>query len=146
MQIMTGASHSMRGQDEWGTPASLFKELDDRFHFTLDPCATPENAKCAVYFTKEMDGLQEDWSGTVFMNPPFSRCQEWVAKAWHESLRGVTVVCLLPARVDTDWWHRYVVDGNAEIAWIRGRVKYDGGKHNAPFSSVIVIFHPGREG
>ena len=49
--------------DEWATPQWLFDELDAEFHFDLDPCATDENHKCEVYFTKETDGLQKNWGG-----------------------------------------------------------------------------------
>jgi site-specific DNA-methyltransferase (adenine-specific) len=47
--------------EEWPTPQSFFNGLDGEFHFTLDPCATAANAKCATYFTKEQDGLVQDW-------------------------------------------------------------------------------------
>lgn len=52
--------------DEWSTPQDLFDKLDATFHFTLDPCATPENAKCAKFYTKEQDGLKQDWGGVLF--------------------------------------------------------------------------------
>lgn len=58
--------------DEWPTPRSLFDGLDAEFGFSLDPCATKENAKCRKFFTREQDGLSQEWSGeTVFMNPPY---------------------------------------------------------------------------
>ncbi len=47
--------------DLWATPQDFFDRLDDEFHFTLDPCATPENAKCDKYFTVKEDGLKQDW-------------------------------------------------------------------------------------
>ena len=49
--------------DLWATPIEFFKELDARFHFTLDPCATKENHKCDRYYTIEDDGLKQDWGG-----------------------------------------------------------------------------------
>lgn len=52
--------------DEWATPQALFDELNGTFHFTLDPCATPENAKCAKFYTKEQDGLKQDWGGMLY--------------------------------------------------------------------------------
>jgi len=131
--------------DEWETPQELFDELDAEFHFTLDPCATKENAKCARYFTKEKDnGLAKSWSGeTVFMNPPYGRqISMWLHKAWLESSRGCTVVCLVPARTDTAWWHDYI-EGQVEVRFIRGRLKFSGSKENAPFPNAIVIFKAG---
>lgn len=53
--------------NEWATPQALFDKLNATFHFTLDPCATPENAKCAKFYTKEQDGLKQDWGGGGYM-------------------------------------------------------------------------------
>lgn len=56
--------------DLWSTPQDFFNELDKEFNFTLDPCSTHENAKCAKHFTIEDNGLIQDWKGhTVFCNP-----------------------------------------------------------------------------
>lgn len=126
--------------DEWTTPIDFFKELDNEFHFTLDPCATHENHLCDTYFTIEEDGLKQDWSGhRVFMNPPYSKpenpckpnckkkkCQErgyhldtykagqedWIRKAYEESKKGALVVALIPARTDTNAFHSYIWDKN----------------------------------
>lgn len=135
------AVNTMRKSEEWGTPLSVFGPLHEEFHFNLDPCATERNAKCILFHTRETDGLSSSWKGygPVFMNPPFHEVDRWVRKAYEESLGGETVVCLLPARVDTQWWHDYAIKG--DIRWIRGRIKYEGAEHNAPFPSVIVVFH-----
>lgn len=133
--------------DEWETPQDLFNELDWEFDFKLDPCATKENAKCPTYFTKEDDdGLTENWAyfldykgSAVFMNPPYGReIGLWVRKAYEEFRKGLTVVCLLPARTDTRWFHDYCIKG--EIRFIKGRLKFSGMKNSAPFPSMIVIF------
>jgi len=130
-------------KDEWETPHDLFKALDDEFHFELDVCATPENAKCARYYTKDDNALEQEWRGRCFMNPPYGRrIKHWVKKAY-ESARdnGALVVCLLPARTDTAWWHDYCMKG--EIRFLRGRLKFllNGAEvHPAPFPSAIVIF------
>lgn len=126
---------------EWETPQDIFDELDEIFHFTLDVCATPENAKCDKFYTKEQDGLKQKWGGNVcWMNPPYGRgIKEWVRKAFLISLRPDTqVVCLLPSRTDTRWFHDYCVRG--QIWFIRGRLKFGGAKNSAPFPSMIVIF------
>ncbi len=125
---------------DYGTPQALFDELDMEFIFTLDPCASPGNAKCKKFYTYHENGLAQDWSGeTVFMNPPFGReIRLWMAKAYRESLNGAVVVCLVPARTDTYWWHEYAMKG--EIRYIRGRITFEGMKHNAPFPSAIVVF------
>lgn len=126
----------------WATPQDFFDTLNEEFHFTLDPCALPENAKCSKYFTPEDDGLQQNWGGEiVFCNPPYGRktC-DWVKKAYYESKKPNTrVVMLLAARTDTKWFHEYIYN-KAELRFIKGRLKFGGNKRNAPFPSMVVIF------
>ena len=128
--------------DEWPTPQAVFDGLNREFAFTLDPCATPQNAKCPRYFTRADDGLKQDWSGhIVFMNPPYGRViGAWVEKAYLSAQQGAVVVCLLPARTDTRWWHGFVMRG--EVRLLRGRIRFEGGKASAPFPSAYVVFRP----
>ena len=128
---------------EWATPQDLFDKLNSEFGpFVLDVCADQSNAKCARFFTKEQDGLRQLWEGKVWMNPPYGRAiGEWIKKAYNSSTWGATVVCLIPARTDTAYWHDYVMKG--EIRFLRGRVKF-GGKGPAPFPSAVVVFRPKR--
>lgn len=127
--------------DEWGTPQKLFDELNERFDFDVDVCANANNAKCRRYFSKEEDGLKQDWTQfkACWMNPPYGRqIGSWIEKAYETSLHGTTVVCLLPSRTDTRWFHDYCVKG--DITFIKGRLKFNDGKVPAPFPSMIVIF------
>jgi site-specific DNA-methyltransferase (adenine-specific) len=98
--------------DEWPTDPAFFAELAEEFGgFDLDPCATPENAKCATCFTQAEDGLSQRWFGRVYMNPPYGRpLILWMKKALASVCSGDAdlVVCLVPARVDTRWWHECV--------------------------------------
>jgi phage N-6-adenine-methyltransferase len=128
----------------WSTPNNLFLELDNTFHFTTDVCAEPSNSKCAHFYSPEINGLNQKWTGTCFMNPPYGReISLWIKKAYESSLSGTTVVCLIPARTDTKWWHKYVMKG--EIHFIEGRLKFGNAWNNAPFPSVIVVFRPPSE-
>lgn len=143
-RINAGVFSSNR--DDWSTPKALFRMLDDEFAFTLDPCASPDNAKCDRYFTELDDGLAQPWDGVVFMNPPYGRTiGDWVRKAHDEAQRGATVVCLIPARTDTAYWHDYVMRAD-EVRFLRGRLHFDGDHertaHNAPFPSAVVVFRP----
>lgn len=131
--------HFSSKTDCWETPQWLFDDLDKVFRFTLDVCATAENAKCPLYFTPEQDGLSREWTGVCWMNPPYGRkIKFWIQKAWEESQKGSTVVCLVPARTDTGWWHDYCMKG--KIRFLRGRLKFGGAKNSAPFPSAIVVF------
>ena len=138
----------MSKSSEWATPQDLFDELDQEFNFTLDPCATHENHKCGRYYTRAEDGLTQSWSGErVFMNPPYgNEISLWVAKAYTESLQGALVVCLIPSRTDTRYWHDYVMKAD-EIRFIEGRLRFIGkATESAPFPSAIVIFQPKSAG
>ena len=127
---------------EWATPQDFFDELDAELGFTLDVCATPENAKCERYFTAEDDGLAQSWSGEVcWMNPPYGRViGDWMRKAYQEAQNSATVVCLVPARTDTAWWWDTAMkvwpDG---IRFVRGRLKFGGTDTGAPFPSAVVV-------
>lgn len=134
--------HYSSKSNEWATPQNLFDELNEEFNFTLDPCATDENAKCSKYFTIEDDGLSKDWSNdVVFMNPPYGReIKKWIKKAYEESLNGATVVCLIPARTDTTYWHDFIFGKANDIRFLRGRLKFGNSKNSAPFPSAIVVY------
>ena len=134
--------HYSSKTNEWSTPQDFFDELDKEFNFTLDPCSTSENAKCAKYFTVEDDGLKQDWSNdVVFMNPPYGReIKHWIKKAYEESLNGATVVCLIPSRTDTIYWHDYIFGKADDIRFVRGRLKFGGSKNSAPFPSAVIIY------
>lgn len=137
--------HFSSRTDEWSTPNDLFAELNDIFHFDLDACACLGNAKCQRFFTREQNALTCRWSGRVWMNPPYGReIAAFMRKAYDESLGGATVVCLVPSRTDTEWWHRYAKRG--QIIYLRGRLKFGGAGTSAPFPSAIVIFWGGRLG
>lgn len=126
--------------DEWATPQHFYDKLNAEFGFTCDVCATHENAKHSNYYTREQDGLTQEWKGVCYMNPPYGRqIKDWVRKAYESSLSGATVVCLLPARTDTSWWHDYCQYAD-EIVFIRGRLKFGNAVNSAPFPSVLVIF------
>lgn len=137
------ALYSARKED-WPTPWELFKQINERFAFTLDPCATEANAKCQKFFTQEQDGLIQDWGKeVVFMNPPYGRnIKAWMHKAKISAEAGATVVCLVHARTDTRWWHDEVEFDAAEIQFLKGRVRFEGAPSSSPFPSVLVIYLP----
>ena len=121
----------------WETPQDLFNRLNDEFHFDIDVCATPENAKCSKFFSPLDDGLSQDWQGVCWMNPPYGKkIRAWMKKAMEAK---TTVVCLVPSRTDTKWWHDYAMKAN-EIRFIKGRLKFGNSKNSAPFPSAIIVF------
>ena len=136
---MTSQVHFSSKTDLWATPQSFFDRYNSIYNFTTDVCATDENAKCSNYYTIATDGLSQTWQGMCWMNPPYGRdIKKWMRKAYESSLQGATVVCLVPARTDTAWWHDYAMRG--DIEFIRGRLKFGGHNNSAPFPSAVVVF------
>lgn len=153
------AVHFSSKSDEWATPQDLFDELDGEFGFTLDAAATADNAKCAAYLGPDhedeylRDALSVCWDDelgpeTVWLNPPYSMCRQFIAKAAQEAREGrATVVCLVPARTDTRWFHEHIWDTQwqrprpgVEVRFLKGRLKFGGAENGAPFPSMVVIF------
>ena len=121
----------------WETPQDLFDRLDKEFHFTVDVCALDSNTKCASFYSPDQDGLKQKWEGACWMNPPYGRnIGEWMKKALESE---ATVVCLVPARTDTKWWHDYAMKAS-EIRFVKGRLKFGDSKNSAPFPSAIIVF------
>ena len=128
---------------EWETPQAFFDRLDAEFEFTLDAAANHDNAKCEAYYDIEMDGLAKSWQNhCVWCNPPYGGrvLAGWVRKAHAESKTCPhPIVMLLPARTDVKWWHDCAMQAD-EVRFVKGRLKFTGGKHSATFPSVVVVF------
>jgi phage N-6-adenine-methyltransferase len=140
LRAAAGSVHWSSASENWATPQDFFDRCAAEFGpFDLDACASPDNAKCARYFTIADNGLAQEWRGRVWMNPPYGRMIAlWMRKAWESAQAGAIVVCLVPARTDTAWWHDYAAKGT--VRFIRGRLKFAGHHKDAPFPSAIVIF------
>ncbi|GAI17513.1 unnamed protein product [marine sediment metagenome] len=126
---------------EYETPKEIFEPLQKEFDLRLDVCATKENAKCELFFTKEEDALSKDWNENFWMNPPFSRnLKKWVQKAYEESEKGVTGVLLLPVGSNTLWWHKYIIDTKAEVRFLKGEIKFSNQKRGLWLPFAIIIY------
>lgn len=133
--------------DEWPTDAAVVEEWARREGpFALDPCCTAESAKAPHFFTQADDGLAQDWlaasgGGAVWMNPPYSDVYAWITKALAETARGVrSVVCLLPSRTDTKWFHLLLAaQDRCTFVFCRGRLRFGDATGSAPFPSLVVV-------
>lgn len=137
--------HFRSDSPEWETPQDFFDAVNARHHFTLGVCATPDNAKCAAYYTRRQDGLLQPWTGRVWCNPPYGReVGLWVKRAALAVERGEAelVCCLVAARTDTAWWHEWAT--RAEVEFLRGRLRFGGGENAAPFPSALLVFRNAR--
>lgn len=137
--MIEAAPHDQK--DLWGTPMHIYDHLNGMFHFTLDPCATKETAKCKHFFSPKENGLIQSWNGAiVFCNPPYSRgsIDLWVKKCFNNRVNQ-TIVALLPVSTSSDWFQKYCISQTKY--WVDKRIKFIGAKHTAPFSSVIIHFN-----
>lgn len=137
-----------KASDEWETPQDFFNELNEIYHFNLDPCASTKNAKCKKFYTKKDNGLIKSWKGRrVFCNPPYSDIPAWVKKC-HEEREAQTVL-LVPARTDTRWFHNFIYNDcgghtgywQHDVKFLRGRLKFGDSRNSAPFPSMLVYFY-----
>jgi phage N-6-adenine-methyltransferase len=126
---------------EWATPDELFAPLEAEFHFTLDVCADASNTRASHWLGESDNGLICDWGeNTCWMNPPYRQVGKWIKKAYEASRTGATVVCLVPARTNTVWWHDYCMRG--EVRFVRGRPKFAGARHGLPQPLAVIVFRP----
>lgn len=151
-EFWSGKTAFSSADETWRTPKNFFEELNDEFSFGLDAAAL----QCSTLVLDNWlgpdhedptrrDCLTVDWSEltdkSVFMNPPYSRgIGKFIEKA--SSFPQLTVVCLIPARTDTSWFHDFIFSKNAEVRFLRGRLKFNDGPNPAPFPSAVVIFNP----
>jgi phage N-6-adenine-methyltransferase len=155
---MNSALMFSKASDLWETPQAFFDVLNREFYFSVDAAASVDNAKCNRWFGPS--GQHEDalalveWGRpyapeNIWLNPPYSQCQAFITKAAEQARHGNIVVCLVPSRTDTRWWHSEVYDATThqyrpgvEVRFVKGRLKFGEGKNSAPFPSVVVIFRP----
>lgn len=132
-------------KQDWNTPKSLFNKLNEEFDFKWGLAADKDNALCPKFYTKEDDGLKQNWDGTCWLNPPYgdksSKMVDWIKKAYQSSQENpnLTVVMLIPNRSNTKWFHNYCMKAS-EIRFICGRPKFGDNKHGLPQPLVLVIF------
>lgn len=132
-------------RQDYETPPDLFLSLSQEFGpFETDVCANEVNHKTPVWFgpgSPYPDGLTQLWGGRCWMNPPYGRATAaWVKKA----SEARALVCLLPARTDTLWFHDYVLSKAKLVRFLKGRPQFwldgkptgSGGK----FPSMVVVF------
>lgn len=137
--MKTGIARNNSG-DDWKTPDSFYKKLDDEFHFDFDPCP----------YQASFDGLSVEWGGVNYVNPPYSRKlkEAFVIKALEESRKGKICVLLLPVSTSTALFHDVIKPNAKRIDFVRGRIKFEQRGPDGQFyskgcgqhDSMVVIF------
>lgn len=148
--------HFSSGTDDWGTPHEYYKPLYEQYNFTVDSAADQFNTKCLRWYGQggeRRNALSEPWDANerYWMNPPYSRGlqKKFIKQAVDVAKRGGFVVALIPSRTDTIVYHDFIWDKEKKMfrPWIqdcnfiKGRIKFIGAEHGAPFPSLHVIFH-----
>ncbi len=132
------------GSDNHETPMNVLNKVHALFGgiIDLDPCTTALNPTGAQnIFCPPADGLEKNWMDGTYVNPPYSQIKKWSARcATSHMLEGNEIVLLCPARTDTKWWHENVVKFATAICYVKGRLKFVGQLHGAPFPSAIVYY------
>ena len=148
MSKAVGHLRIINRNDEWETPPDVYKAACLQYGVKpqLDVCATRQSRKCRYYYTKEDDGLAQQWDRPFYANPPYSQVRDWVIKADHEvHAHGVVGLLLTFAKVDTKWWHDYI-EGQHKVHFHRGRINFwrDGkpGPSVAPYPSCWILMRP----
>lgn len=129
------------GQDEWLTPPHVIDALGP---FDLDPCAPRLRPwdTAAHHYTADDNGLRQEWSGLVWLNPPYSTAAQWLARLAGHPGGGVA---LLFARTETTLWHRWVWPHTTGVLFLRGRLHFhhvDGRRAsaNAGAPSALIAY------
>ena len=132
---------------EWTTPGWVLDRLEAILGgpWDMDPCspgARVSRVRAHVHMSVEENGLKHQWTGRVFVNPPYGRqLGSWMAKCRSEveANNASLVVALIPARPDTRWWHSEVA-GRADILMLKGRLSFGDGSASAPFPSALIAW------
>ena len=127
-------------RDEYYTPDWIFSKMG--LIFDLDPAHPPfaTSVPCAYYYTKEQDGLNQKWFGSVWMNPPFSESKRWVHK-FMEHRNGVALLPFAKSQWMTDIWN----DAEAiTVLPYNIRFSYEG-KLNGSIFLPVGLFAYGQE-
>jgi len=131
---------------DWPTPDELFDPVEAEFHFTLDAAADVTNARAIKFFSTTDNSLKQDWGKhVVWLNPPYGartgKLVDWVRKSSDAAAKGATVVMLILARTNTNWFHEICLK-YGEVRFIKGRPKFGGAQHGLPQPLCFVIFRP----
>lgn len=146
-----------KANNEWETPNTFFDILNTEFEFDIDAAANQYNTKCKFYFDDALN-LPVAWNNTgvvynekhpnkkhIFLNPPYSLVELFLKQAYEESKQGAIIVCLIPTRSDTGYWHKYCMEAY-EIRFVKGRLKFTNRTKradeitSATFPSSVIIF------
>ncbi|HMW46213.1 MAG TPA: DNA N-6-adenine-methyltransferase [Solirubrobacterales bacterium] len=124
--------------DEWYTPPEVFEALGCRFDLDVAAPAEAEKTFVPADLFCYIDGLNADWHGFVWMNPPFGGRNEigpWLAKFFDHG----NGIALTPDRTSAPWfqdaWSRAeLVLFTRKLAFVRP----DGSRGESPANGTAL--------
>lgn len=116
-------------RDSWGTPAYLFRWIQQMYNVDVDICASDNNHLLPVFFTEQDSCLGKNWSeytksGYVYCNPPYSDPFPYVEAAVQNVAVGVTTVMLLNLDPSTKWFQLALTKASDVFILTGGRVQF----------------------
>jgi site-specific DNA-methyltransferase (adenine-specific) len=129
-----------RDSDNYATPKRFYNQINSEYNFTFDPCPYKHDLNA-------WNGLEVDWNGNVYINPPYSSIEPFIGKGIEEIKKGNANKCvyLIPVRSDTKYWHNLIMKYASKIIFIQGRLNFNESKAPAPFPCVLVVFDSTRK-
>ena len=133
----------------WLSPDNIVNAVHTVFgYIDIDPCSETSiqcNTRAKVAYTFDDNGLTRDWSGIVYINPPFglkNGMGDFIDKAYKHHEQGDTSACilLLPARFELKWFTNLIENRKPDLYILRGRTFFKGSKTGAPFATMIVVW------
>ncbi len=136
------AAYEKAGEsNEWYTPKFIFDALGCRFDQDVAaPRGGPRYVPCDRWLDPGVNGLDADWFGFVWMNPPFGhqRHKRMWLKKFFEHGNGIALV---PDRTSAPWFQEYAVKADL-ICFLSGKVKYerpDGSIGGSPGTGTVLL-------
>jgi hypothetical protein len=136
------AAYEKAGEsNEWYTPKFIFDALGCRFDMDVAaPWGGPRYVPCDMWLDEGANGLDAEWTGFVWMNPPFGhqRHKRMWLKKFFEHGNGIALV---PDRTSAPWFQEYAVKADA-MCFLAGKVKYerpDGSIGGSPGTGTVLL-------
>lgn len=135
------AQTQVMGKDEWLTPPEIIRSLGE---FDLDPCSPIDRPwpTAKNHFTIQDDGLLQEWTGRVWLNPPYGKfVWQWLYKL-SQHKNGIALIF---SRTGTAEFHNQIWQKAHSLLFIKGRLHFhhvngDRAPHNCGADSVLISY------
>jgi len=139
-------------ENEWYTPSKFIEAARTVMgSIDLDPAScelAQQTVQAGQYFTIDDNGLNKEWHGNVWLNPPYSKESVglFAAKLVEETANLSQAIVLVNNATDTQWFHEIALVATA-ICFVRGRIKFNdrnGKPANTPVQGQVCVYVGGN--